>query len=66
MKLTKKLVGAYSYAFNTPEGKQVLDDLKMVSGFEEFTETNEPCDMAYQNGKRDMYLYIATMLEGAK
>ncbi len=66
MKLNKKLIAAYQYAFNSPEGREVLKDLCDVCGYEEFTESNEPMDMAYRNGKRDAYLYIKTMTEGVK
>lgn len=63
MKLTKKLVGAYAYAFNTPEGQEVLRDLREVSGVDAFTDTVDPIEIAYKAGKRDMGLYIETMVK---
>ena len=65
-KFDKKLVGQYAYAFTSPEGRAVLDDLKAISGYDEFLETKDPIEMAYQAGKRDMFLYIKTIVEETK
>ena len=63
MKLTKKLVSAYAYAFSSPEGREVLRDLREVSGVDKFTDTVDPIQIAYDAGKRDMGLYIETMIK---
>ena len=63
MKLNKKLLGAYKYVASSPEGQQIIQDLLDVSGFNDFSDTNDPLAMAYKNGKRDMYLYVKTMVE---
>jgi hypothetical protein len=66
MNINKKLLGAYSYVFDTPEGEAVLNDLMEVCGWEAFTDTSDPVNMAYKNGKRDTYLYLITMIKGTK
>jgi hypothetical protein len=66
MNINKKLLGAYSYVFDTPEGETVLKDLMEVCGWEAFTDTSDPVSMAYKNGKRDTYLYLITMMKETK
>jgi len=66
MKLNKKLVKSYAYAFNTPEGQAVLADLEEVSGFLEMTDSTDPVELGYLSAKRDFYLYIKLMLDEAK
>ena len=68
MKLTKKLVGAYARAFNSPEGRAVLDDLALVLGVKDFSQEVESSnELWYKSGQRDAYNYIETMItEGSK
>ena len=64
MKLTKKLVGAYARVFNSPEGVEVMKDLALVLGADDFSEEVEDSNkLWYRAGKRDTYTYIKTMIE---
>ena len=64
MKLTKKLVGAYARVFNSPEGREVLEDLMETLGVKAFSELVEDSNkLWYRAGKRDTYTYIKAMIE---
>jgi hypothetical protein len=66
MKLNKKLVKSYAYVFNTPEGREILEDLEELSGFLSMTDSTDPVELGHLAGKRDFYLYIKLMLDEAK
>lgn len=57
------LIGAFKRVFLTPEGKEVLDDLRRLSAIDEQAgcdlTTNE---MVYRNAMQDMYRYIEAMI----
>jgi|TARA_R100000482_G_scaffold9350_1_gene2794 hypothetical protein len=58
-----QLVSSYKRVFKTPEGGEVLDDLRDFSQMDDqagSTLTHSEC--AYRNGMQDMYRYIEALI----
>lgn len=65
-----KILGAYQYVFNSPEGRLVLNDLAKFTGmapdplFNTGRESHRAgpdlthAECAYRNGQQDLYKYI--------
>lgn len=66
MKLSEELVGKYADVFSTPNGRQVLADLREVLGADAVADSFDPYEMAYRKGMSDAFVYIKLMTEEGK
>jgi len=53
----------YNGVFNTPQGKEVLEDLSRVSEFKHSSFNADGMIMANREGKKELYRHIQKQLE---
>jgi|TARA_R100000482_G_scaffold40948_1_gene14189 hypothetical protein len=57
------LISAYKRVFKTPEGSEVLDDLRDFCNIDVQAGSElSHADCAYRNGTQDMYRYIEAII----
>lgn len=51
----------YDKVFNSPDGKEIINDLKLRCFHNKSCFSSDPIRMAYNEGKRDAYLHLVNM-----
>lgn len=60
---TRKRKSQYEMTFNTPSGTNVLTDLAIFCGMDRSSFDENPQIMARNEGKREVFLYINSILK---
>lgn len=61
----RRLYIAFRNTFDTPDGREVLDNLRFTVDADKYTPPEDPYRMAYENGRKSVYWELRNILRQA-